>query len=95
MVSPYFLKTVSYWVYILESESNHRYYIGSTSNIEKRLKHHNDGRVKSTKSDRLWILRHAEKYLTLSEACKREMQLKSWKSRKAIKKLFEAHSSNG
>ena len=37
------------YVYILESLRDGRYYIGSTKDIEKRLKHHKSGFTHSTK----------------------------------------------
>lgn len=38
-----------YYVYILKSSLNQRYYVGHTDNLEKRLKQHNAGRTPSTK----------------------------------------------
>jgi len=37
-------------VYILFSSKTGKYYIGSTDNLEGRLKHHNAGSTSSTKS---------------------------------------------
>jgi putative endonuclease len=37
-----------YTVYILQSEANGQYYIGQSSDLEKRLKFHNDGYEKHT-----------------------------------------------
>ena len=82
-----------YYVYILKSNNN-QYYIGATSNIRNRVKYHNAGRVRSTKSNKPWSLIYKEKYNTLSEARSREKQIKSWKSRKAIERL-KALSSSG
>jgi len=39
-----------YFTYILYSESLGKYYKGSTSNVEKRLKRHNSGSEKYTSS---------------------------------------------
>jgi len=33
---------MSFWVYILQSQTSGRYYFGQTDNIEKRLAQHND-----------------------------------------------------
>jgi predicted GIY-YIG superfamily endonuclease len=38
------------WVYILKSKKDNNLYIGSTNNLRKRFKEHNDGKVFSTKS---------------------------------------------
>ena len=78
-----------FYVYILQSEKNGRYYIGSCQNIQKRLSLHNLGLIKSTKSYLPWILVYNELFDTLSGARKREMQIKSWKKRLAIENLIK------
>jgi len=77
-----------FYTYILKSEKNNSYYIGSCGNIDIRLNRHNKGLSKSTKRYVPWKLVHTEEFLTLSEARKREYQIKSWKSRKAIEKII-------
>ena len=85
-----------YYCYILQSTRNNKYYIGSTKNVSDRLKTHNHGRVTSTKCHRPWILKYQEEYSSLKDARKRERQIKSWHSRKAIERLFsKAPSSSG
>ncbi|MDP3940868.1 MAG: GIY-YIG nuclease family protein [bacterium] len=74
--------------YILQSEKNGSYYIGSTQDLEERIKKHNTGQSKYTKKLKPWILVYTEKYGTLSEARRREMYLKSLKSKVAIEKLL-------
>jgi len=66
-----------FWVYFLYSKKVGNVYVGSTANLEKRLKEHQDGLVESTKNRRPIILIHAEKYTNLSLARKREKYLKS------------------
>ena len=61
-----------FYTYILKSLTYHRYYYGSTSDLDRRLKEHNSGRVKSTKAWRLWKLHYHEAYCTRSEAQSRE-----------------------
>jgi len=78
-----------FFVYILKSVHNGRYYIGSSDNIERRLHQHNLGLVRSTKHYAPWLLVGKEQFLTLSEARKREKQLKSWKKRSAIERLLK------
>jgi len=41
-----------FFTYVLKSLSTGRHYYGSTSDIEKRLKYHNSGKVRSTKAFR-------------------------------------------
>ncbi len=77
-----------YKVYILQTLENNRYYIGHTNNLDERLKRHNSGKVKSTKPYLPWKIIHTENYQTKSEAYKREMEIKSYKSGIKFKKLL-------
>ena len=77
-----------YFVYILKSQKNRKYYTGSTSDIEKRLKKHNGGENKSTKSGAPWKIIYQEKYETKKESYRRELQIKSYKGGNAFKKLL-------
>lgn len=78
-----------FYTYILQSVNFGTYYIGSTGNTEERVKNHNSGLVKSTKHKRPWQLVYKESFLSLSEARKRELYLKSLKKRKAIEKIIK------
>lgn len=81
-----------FYTYILMSLSSGRYYIGSCENIEKRIKQHNTGKEKSTKGFVPWKLVHKESFNSRSNAVIRERQLKSWKSRKALERLFKKNN---
>lgn len=74
-------------VYILKSKKNSRYYIGCSKNLKIRLESHNEGKVKSTKAYRPWETVYTERYKIKSQAYKRELQIKSYKSGEAFKKL--------
>ena len=77
-----------FYTYILKSLTNNSYYVGSCKNIDNRFNLHNKGLVKSTKRYIPQKLMHTEEYKTLTDASKREMQIKSWKKRSAIEKLI-------
>jgi len=79
-----------YFLYILQSESTGRYYIGQTHDVPERLAYHNANYSKSLKNRGPWRLVHTEQYNTRSEAMVRERQLKSWKDRRMIQKLLSA-----
>ncbi len=68
---------MAYFVYVLEC-SDKSYYVGSTNNLEKRLKQHNQ--LKSgahyTKIRRPVILKYSEKVKTFSHARRREAEIK-------------------
>lgn len=78
--------------YILQSQKDGSYYVGSTDDLEKRLIKHNKGYSKYTKSKRPFKLVHREEFKTRSEAKKREYYIKSFKSRLAIEKLIQEGS---
>jgi len=83
------------YVYILKSEKNGRYYIGSTNNLERRLSEHNSGKTKSLKY--LYPLR-----LVFEKACesriearKIESKLKKFKSRIIIETIIKDQEIKG
>ena len=76
-------------VYILKSSNYNRYYIGHSANIEKRLREHNAGKVRSTKAYRPWEIIYFEVKSDKKEAYKREMQIKSFKHGEAFEKLIK------
>ena len=87
-VTPTKDKRMSHFVYILQSFRDQRYYIGSTSDLEKRLLYHNSGRQRSTRSRIPFKLIYNESFFTKSEALKRERYIKSLKGGEAFKRLI-------
>lgn len=77
-----------YFVYILYSDALDKYYIGSTSNIDERLKKHLSNHKGYTSKAKDWELVYSEEYDTKTLALKRERQIKNWRSRKMIGKLI-------
>jgi putative endonuclease len=75
---------LSYWVYILFSESTDSYYKGQTQNIEERLFRHNNGYEKSTKRGIPWELIWKTEKSDRSLAVKLEMKLKNMSRDKLI-----------
>ena len=61
-----------YWVYILKSQKDSKRYIGSTSNLRRRITEHNNGLVKSTKNRQPLELIYTEKFETKQDAAERE-----------------------
>ena len=78
-----------FYVYILRSIKFGKFYIGHTSDLEKRINDHNRDKVRSTKSYLPRSLVLKEDYSTKSEAYKIEMQIKSYKSGDAFKRLLD------
>ncbi len=78
-----------YLVYILKSLKTDNYYVGSTKDLNKRIKEHNQGKTKSTKGLRPLKLIYFENFSTNSRARKRELEIKKRKSRKYIETLIK------
>jgi putative endonuclease len=70
------------YIYIIQSEQDQSYYIGSANNLENRLLRHNQGRSTYTKAKFPWVLVYPEEFETGSEAMKRENAIKRRKSKK-------------
>ncbi len=80
-----------YAVYVLQSELDGSYYVGQTSDLEDRLKRHNRGTERASRSKRPWRLVYAEEYTTRREAMHREEEIKARKKRAFIDKLVATH----
>ena len=79
---------MSYFVYILQSLKDHKYYIGSSADVFKRLHYHNAGKQRSTKHRTPFELIYFEECNSKKEALIREKQIKSFKGGQAFKKLL-------
>jgi putative endonuclease len=77
-------------VYILQSERTQRFYIGCAEQPLARLPEHQRGQTTSTRGRGPWALVYQEHFATLSEARRRERQLKNWKSHRSIQELLDA-----
>ena len=84
-----------YSLYILYSPSAGKFYIGSTSDIGRRLQYHNTGRSPYTRGKGPWYLVYSEEYETKREALTRERELKSWKSSRRIREALGIHLDSG
>lgn len=65
-----------FYVYVLKSLKDGNTYIGSTSDLRRRLQQHNSGESKSTKPRAPFELRYYEAYTSEREAKDREFRLK-------------------
>ncbi len=77
-----------YVVYVLESLKDNKYYIGQTSDLNRRIQEHNQGRVRWTKAHRPWKVLYCEEFENRTEAIRREQFLKSragWLESRRIK----------
>ena len=77
------------WVYILQSVCDKRFYIGSTTDLQARLRHHYNGLTPTTKRFGKLRLAFSEEYKTLNEARAIEKKLKKLKRKDYIEKIVK------
>lgn len=65
-----------YYLYVLKSKKDRKLYIGFTTQLNKRLKQHNDGLTTSTRYRRPLEIIYYEAYRSKKDAMKREKNLK-------------------
>jgi putative endonuclease len=75
-----------FYVYVLRSKKDSRFYIGFTPDLRLRFQEHNDGKVRSTSYRRPLELIYYEAYKDEQIARKRERQLKGGKAHMSLKK---------
>jgi putative endonuclease len=79
------------YLYILQSLSNGRYYVGSTSHLKHRLLEHNTpdkNPSRWTRSRGPWKLVYSKQFPSATEALRAEEFIKQMKSRSYIEKLL-------
>jgi len=77
------------FVYILKSQKNNRFYIGSTNDINKRFIKHQKGEVKATKNFRPFTIEFYQYFSTIKEARIIEYKLKKLKRKDYIEKIIK------
>ena len=75
-----------YYVYVMESESSGKWYIGYTTDVYARLDKHNQNGNKSTSNRGPWKLVYYEAYVSKDDALGREKFLKSGSGWRFLKK---------
>ncbi|MGC9602757.1 MAG: GIY-YIG nuclease family protein [Minisyncoccia bacterium] len=63
-------------IYFLKSVAKRWYYVGSTNDIERRLKEHNSGKVSATKAYVPLLLVYSEQFENEKDARTREQKIK-------------------
>ena len=76
-----------YIIYAIKSELDGRIYVGFTSNFEKRLMEHNNGKTKSTKGFRPWKKLYLEEVSGRTTARVKEKYYKSGIGKEFLKSL--------
>jgi putative endonuclease len=81
----------NWYVYVLQSIDGLHQYVGMSADPESRLKEHNAGQSRFTKTFRPWKIVYIETAGTREEAREREKYYKSAAGRRKIKKILENH----
>ncbi len=85
---PFFMR---YYTYILYSEKTSRYYYGQTNDLDKRIKRHNSGQVRSTRHGTPWSLIAWKECQNRKEAMRLEKMLKNIHSTEKLNSFLERH----
>ena len=75
-------------LYILQSITTNKFYIGSTEDLDARIAEHQRRHSPYTSNRGPWALVDQEWFATLADARRRERQLKSWKSHRSVQELI-------
>jgi len=80
-----------YYVYVLLSLLDKKFYIGSSSNLVKRFSSHHNGLVRATKNRRPLKLIFYEAYRDKYDAIRREDYFKTTKGKKTLRIMLKEY----
>lgn len=80
-----------YYVYVLQSEKDGKFYVGYTADLKKRFEEHNKGYVSSTKDRRPFKLIYFEGSFEKKDALKREKYLKTYHGKAFIRRRLKSY----
>ena len=76
-----------FYVYVLCSLRTGKRYIGSCEERDERLRRHNAGETKSTRTGIPWVMFYSEAFQTRIEAIRRERYFKTGRGRDELARL--------
>ena len=77
--------TVMFYTYVLKSKNYDKWYTGSTNDLRKRLKLHNDGKSNYTKKYKPYEIIYYEACINEQDARSREVYLKTGMGKRYLK----------
>ncbi len=83
------LQNNRYYIYVLFSLKDHKFYVGFTANLKNRLTEHAHGFVESTRNRRVLKLIHYEYFIDKADAKAREVFLKGGFGRSQLKEALK------
>ena len=78
-----------YYVYAIKSIAYNYIYVGFTNNLTRRLSEHNNGKNRSTKAYKPFVLIYLEQTESREEARKKEKYYKSGIGKEFLKSLLK------
>lgn len=87
-------KHIFYYVYVLLSGKDGKFYIGFTADLKKRIEQHNDGKSFATKCRRPFELIFYEAYRNKYDALRREKYFKSSKGKTTLNSMLKEFLDN-
>lgn len=85
---------MEYFVYVLLSKKDGKFYTGYTSNLRERIIDHNSGKVGSTRNRIPFVLVYFEGCLNQADALHREKYLKTTYGKRYIKQRLKTFLGN-
>ena len=76
------------WLYILYSSSLDKFYVGSTHDLDGRMRRHLSNHSGYTSAAKDWQLVYQEGFTSREGALQRERQIKNWKNKNRIRELI-------
>ena len=80
-----------YYVYVLKSQKDGKFYTGYTKNLKLRFEQHTDKKVESTKSRGVMKLVYYEACLNQQDATHREKYLKTYLGKMFIRNRLKSY----
>lgn len=80
-----------YYVYVLRSSKDNKFYTGYTNNLKSRFELHQKGRVESTKNRRPLKLIYYEACLNQQDATHREKYLKTYHGKLFLRNRLKSY----
>jgi putative endonuclease len=80
-----------YYVYVLRSKKDGKFYVGYTADLRKRMEHHSKGIVESTRNRRPLELIYYEACVKQQDALHREEYLKTAYGKRYIKNRLKEY----
>lgn len=80
-----------YYVYILQSKKDNKFYTGYTKNLKLRFEEHQKGNIESTKNRKPFKLIYFEGCLNQQDATHREKYLKTYLGKMFLKNRLKSY----